>query len=163
MSVSSRLQNIEKSFQYRELALLWLKTAQGKSTYAEYWKIGEFQPWVSEDPEAGLLYHLAFEVNGAVMIAAQEWRTLASWASLLGVAIIDRGPRATPFDLQTVRDFSEVWRGKLCAFFTDIVALDRAVDLICEGHFDGHDVLFTDSRGELTSSYEKAELLVSCF
>jgi len=163
MSVSSRLQNIEKSLQYRELALLWLKTAQGKSTYSEYWKIGEFQPWVSENEEAGLLYHLAFEVNGAVMIAAQGWRALASWASLLGLAIIDRGPQATPFELHTVRDFLEVWRSKLRSFFTDTVTLDRAVDLICEGYFDGHDVLFTDSRGELTSTYEKAELLVACY
>ena len=163
MSVSSRLQNIEKSLQYRELALLWLKTAQGKSTYSEYWRIGEFQPWVSENDEAGLLYHLAFEVNGAVIIAAQGWRALASWASLLGLAIIDKEPTGKSFELHTVRDFAERWRKKLCAFFADVVALDRAVNLICEGYFDGHDLLFTDSRGEVTSSYEKAELLVACY
>jgi len=163
MNVNSRLRDMEKSLKYREHALLWLKTSQGRGGYAEYWKIGEFQPWVAENEEAGLLYHLAFEVNGGVMIAAQGWRALASWASLLGLAIIDRGPQATPFELHTVRDFLEVWRSKLRSFFTDIVTLDRAVDLICEGYFDGHDVLFTDSRGELTSTYEKAELLVACY
>ena len=74
MSIHSRLSNFEKSLQYRELALLWLKTSQGRSGYSEYWKIGEFQPWASENEEAGLMYHLAFEVNGAVITAAQGWR-----------------------------------------------------------------------------------------
>jgi hypothetical protein len=30
----------------------------------------------------------------------------------------------------------------LCSFFADVVVLGRAVDLICDGYFDGHDVLF---------------------
>jgi hypothetical protein len=64
MSIHSRLSNFEKSLQYRELALLWLKTAQGRSGFSDYWRIGEFQPWASENEEAGLMYHLAFEVNG---------------------------------------------------------------------------------------------------
>src|SRR5579864_3039418 len=70
MSIHSRLSNFEKSLQYRELALLWLKTAQGRSGFSDYWRIGEFQPWASENEEAGLMYHLAFEVNGAVITAA---------------------------------------------------------------------------------------------
>ena len=166
MSVNSRLHNIEKSLKYRELALLWLKTAQGRSGYSEYWKIGEFQPWVADDEEAGLLYHLAFEVNGAVMTAAQGWRVLMSWAGLLGISMIDTTPSTKPFELATVRDFPERWREKLCALLADVVTLERAVNLICVRYFDGHDVLFKDSRGELTSSYEVAQLLVAgynCF
>ncbi len=31
MSIHSRLSNFEKSLRYRELALLWLKTAQGRT------------------------------------------------------------------------------------------------------------------------------------
>lgn len=166
MSVNSRLHIIEKSLQYRELALLWLKTSQERGGYADYWKIGEFQPWVSDNEEASLLYHLAFEVNGAVMTAAQGWRVLASWASLLGLAMIDTTPDSKPFELATVGNLPELWCQTLCAFFREVVTLERAVDLICEGYFDGHDVLFKDSRGELTSSYEKATLLVvgyNCF
>jgi hypothetical protein len=40
------------------------------------------------------------------------------------------------------------------------VALERAVDLISEGYFDGHDVLFADSQKTLTSSHETASLLI---
>ena len=166
MSIHSRLSKFERSLQYHEHALLWLKTAQGRSGYSEYWKIGEFQPWVADDEEAGLLYHLAFEVNGAVMTAAQGWRVLMSWASLLGISMIDTTPRTEPFELATMRDFPERWRAKLCALLAEIVTLERAVNLICDGYFDGHDVLFKDSRGELTSCYEVAQLLVAgynCF
>lgn len=35
MSIHSRLSKFETSLQYRELALLWLKTAQGRSHYSE--------------------------------------------------------------------------------------------------------------------------------
>ena len=166
MSVNSRLHKMEKSLRYRELALLWLKTSQERGGYADYWKIGEFQHWVSDNEEAGLLYNLAFAVNGAVMTAAQGWRALTGWASLLGLAMIDTKPDSKPFELATVGNFPELWCQKLCAFFTDVVTLDRAVDLICEGYFDGHDVLFKDSREELKSSYDIAELLVvgyNCF
>ena len=44
--------------------------------------------------------------------------------------------------------------------------MERAVDLISEGYFDGHDVLFVDVRENLTSSWENVELLVAgynCF
>jgi hypothetical protein len=163
MSVSSRLQNIEKSLQYRELALLWLKTAQGKSTYSEYWKIGEFQPWASENKEAGLMYNLAFEVNGAVMTAAQGWRVLMSWASLLGIFMLATSPQSKPFELGTAGDSLELWREKLCTILANVVALERAVDLISEGYFNGHDVLFADSRKELTSSHETARSLIVAY
>jgi len=166
MTVNSRLHNMERSLQYRELALLWLKTSQEKGGYTDYWKIGEFQPWVSDNEEAGLLYDLAFEVNAAVMTAAQAWGALTGWASLLGLAMVDTTPHSKPFELATVGNFPELWRQKLCEFFTDVVTLQRAVDLICEGYFDGHDVLFKDSRGKLTSCYETAKLLVlgyNCF
>lgn len=166
MSIHSRLSKFERSLKYRELALLWLKTAQGRSGYSEYWKTGEFQSWASDNEELGLLYHLAFEVNGAVMIAAQGWRGLASWASLLGMSMLATSPQSKPFELGTGRDFLELWREKLCMILADVVALERAVDLISEGYFDGHDVLFADSQKQLTSSYETARLLIigyNCF
>jgi hypothetical protein len=81
--------------QYRERALPWLKTCQERGGYADYWKIGEFQPWVS-DNEEGLLYDLAFEVKGAVMTAAQGGRELARWASLLGLAMIETTSHSKP-------------------------------------------------------------------
>jgi hypothetical protein len=133
---------------------------------SDYWKFGEFQTWVSDNEEAALLYNLAFEVNGAVMTAAQGWSVLAGWASLLGIAMIDTTPHSKPFDLAAVENFPELWCQRICAFFADVVTMEQAVDLISEGYFDGHDVLFKDSRAELTSSYEKAKLLVlgyNCF
>jgi hypothetical protein len=99
VSIHSRLSKFERSLQYRELALLRLKTAQGRSQYSEYWKIGEFQPWASENEEAGLMYQLAFEVNGAVMMAAQGWRMLMSWASLLGIFMLVPSPQSKPSEL----------------------------------------------------------------
>jgi len=160
MSVNSRLHNMERSLQYRERALLWLKTSQERGGYADYWRIGEFQTWVSDNEEARLLYDLAFEVNGAVMTAAQGWRVLRGWAGLFGLAMIDTTPDPKPFELPTVGTILELWRQRLCAFFADVVSLERAVDLICEGYFDGHDALFKDSREELTSSHEAAKLLI---
>lgn len=44
---------------------------------------------------------------------------------------------------------------------TEVVALEQAVDLISEAYFDGHDVLFTDSRKKLMSSFETVWLLIS--
>jgi len=37
----------------------------------------------------------------------------------------------------------------------------RELGLISEGHFDGHDVLFADSREALTLFYENAKLLIA--
>ena len=161
MSIRSRLRNFERSLKGRELALLWLKSSQARGGYSEYWKTGEFQSWVSENEEAGLLYHLAFEVNGAVIIRAQGWRELASWASLLGISMIATTPDSKPFELGRARNLMELWREKLCAFLTEVVALEQAVGLISEGHFDGHDVLFADSSEALTLSYENAKLLIA--
>jgi hypothetical protein len=166
VSIHSRLSKFERSLQYRELALLWLKTSQARSGYSEYWKIGEFQSWASENEEAGLLYHLAFEVNGAVMTAAQGWRGRASWASLVGIFMLATSPQSKPFELGTAGDFLELWREKLCTILADVVALERAVDLISEGYFDGHDVLFADSQKELTCAYHSARFLIvgyNCF
>jgi hypothetical protein len=127
MSVNSRLRNCEKSLKGRELALLWLKTSQAKGGYLEYWKTGEFQCWVSENDEASLLYHLACEVNGAVLMAADGWRALASWASLLGISMmIGTTPWLTPSQVSTAVDFLGLWRQKLCAFLADVIAVQRA-------------------------------------
>lgn len=166
MSIHSRLTKFERSLQYHEHALLWLKTSQARSGYAEYWKVGEFQSWASENEEAGLMYQLAFEVNGAVMMAVQGWRVLMSWASLLGIFMLVPPPQSKPFELGTGGDFLELWREKLYTILADVVALERAVDLISEGYFDGHDVLFADSQKELTCAYEAARFLIvgyNCF
>jgi hypothetical protein len=166
MSIHSRLSKFKASLQYRELALLWLKTAQGRSHYSEYWKIGEFQPWASENEEAGLMYGLTFEVNGAVITAAQGWRVLMSWASLLGTFMLATSPQSKAFELVAPKDFLQLWGEKLRSILTEVVALERAVDLISERYFDGHDVLFADSRKELTSSHETARFLIvgyNCF
>jgi hypothetical protein len=53
--------------------------------------------------------------------------------------------------LGTIGDFLKLWREKLCTVLSDVFALDRAVGLISEGYFDGHDVLFADSQKKLTS------------
>jgi hypothetical protein len=72
----------------------------------------------------------------------------------------DTTPHSKPFELATVGDVLELWCQKLCAFFAGVGTLERAVDLICDGYFDGHDVLFKDSREKLTSSHEAAKLLI---
>ena len=133
MSINSRLRNIQKSLQFREVAMLWLKTLQARGPYSEYWKIGEFQPWVSENEEAGLLYHLVFEVNGAVITAAQGWRVLSGWASLLGISMIESTTPPDHFHSGKVVDIVDLWRQKLCNFLVDVVALEQAVHLISEG------------------------------
>src|SRR5690349_16291621 len=113
MSIHSRLSKFETSLQYQELALLWLKTAQGRSHYSKYWKIGEFQPWASENEEAGLMYGLTFEVNGAVITAAQGWRMLMSWASLLGLSMLATSPQPKTFGPVTPKGFLHLWSEKL--------------------------------------------------
>jgi hypothetical protein len=166
MSIDSRLRNVQKSLKGRAVALLWLKTSQAKGGYLEYWKRCEFHSWASENEEAALLYYLVVEVNGAVITAAHNWRALASWAGLLGISMIDTSPASKADRFEIVRDFSERWRQKLCAFLADVVAVEQAVDLISQGYFDGHDVLFADTKEQLTSSYERAQLLVAgynCF
>jgi hypothetical protein len=166
MSVNSRLPNCEKSLKGREVALLWLKTSQAKGGYSDYWKFAEFEPWAAENEEAGLLYHLVSMVNGTVLTAAGQWRVLAGWSSLLGISMLDGKPGSEPFEPQRARNFFEHWRSALCKLFADVVALQQAVDLISEGYFDGHDVLFSDSKEELWSSYETAKLLIlgyNCF
>jgi hypothetical protein len=166
MSVNSRLRKLEKFLTYREVALLWLKTSQAKGGYSDYWKFAEFEPWAAENEEAGLLYHLVSMVNGTVLTAAGQWRELAGWSSLLGVSMLDGKPGSEPFEPQRARNFFEQWRSALCRLFADVVALQQAVDLISEGYFDGHDVLFSDSKEELWSSYETAKLLIlgyNCF
>jgi hypothetical protein len=59
------------------------------------------------------MYHLAFEVKGAVITAAQGWRVLMNWGSLLGVSMLAASPQLTPFELGTAGDFLELWRKKV--------------------------------------------------
>jgi hypothetical protein len=163
MSISSRLDKLESFMTYRELALLWLKKSQAQGGYSEYAKFGEFQPWVAENEEAGLIYYLATTVNGSVLLAAQQWRALASWGSLLGISMLDLKPGLKPFKPYTVAGFFERWRNLLCRLFAQAVAVQQAVDLISEGYFDGHDVLFADAKAELSSCFETAKLLVLAY
>ena len=82
----------------------------------------------------------------------------------LGVfLIIDTTPRLIPIQLSTAEDFLGLWRQKLCAFLADVVAVQRAVDLTSEGYFDGHDVLFADTKERLTASRENANSLVVAY
>src|SRR5579864_5492307 len=161
MSIDSRLRSVQRSLKGREVALLWLKTSQATGGYLEHWKRSDFHCWVGENQDAALLYYLVVEVNGAVITAADNWRALASWASLLGISMIDVAQGSRPPELETMRDFTQHWRQKLCALLADVVALHQAVDLISQGYFDGHEILFADAREHLTSSYERMELLVA--
>jgi len=94
-----------------------------------------------------------------VIIRAQGWRELASWASLHGISMIATTPT------QSLRaGAGEKSYGTLAGETLHIPLRGgrpgAAVGLISEGHFDGHDVLFADSREALTSSYENAKLLI---
>ena len=105
-------------------------------------------------------------VNGTVLLAAQQWRALAKWGSLLSISMLDVKPGSKPFEPQRAADFYENWRNALCSLFAEVVALQRAVDLISAGYFDGHDVLFSDAKHQLCSSFERAKLLIqgyNCF
>jgi hypothetical protein len=161
MSINSRLRKVRKSLQQSEVALLWLKTLQAKGGFADWWKFSEFVPWASESELAGLRYNLVFEINSAVFIAADRWHEFMSGARMLALVVlgIARGPE--PLKLGVVEGFEELWRQKLCTFLADVIALAQAIELISERHFDGHDILFIDTKEKLASSYVSAKLLVS--
>lgn len=89
------------------MAFFWLKTSQARGGYFEYWQSAEFQPWASENEEAGLLYHLAVEVNSTVILAADNWRALAGWAALLGISMIEATPESKPVQFENVKDLVE--------------------------------------------------------
>ena len=165
MTINSRLLKMEESMTYREIALLWLASSQEKGGYLEYWKFAEFQPWAADHIEAGLLYFVAGTVNSEVLVATRQWRALARWGSLLGIAMLDGGPDSK-VQPQRVTDFFNRWRDAVSRLFADVVAMQHSVDLISAGYFDGHDVLFCDCKKELWSSFESAKLLIlsyNCF
>jgi hypothetical protein len=161
MSMHSRLRSVQKSLKGREVTLLWLKTSQSRGGYLEYWERGEFHTWVSENEEAALLYYLVVEVNGGVILTVDNWRSLTSWASLLAISMIDANRQSMPVQFETVQDFSGRWRKKLRTLHADVFALEQAVELISEGYFDRHEVLFSDAREQLTSARESTELLMA--
>ena len=84
MTINARLRSVQKSLTVRKTALFWLKLSQEGGGYFEYWNNAEFQAWPSETEEGALLYYLALEVNNSVIVAADIWRHIASWAALLG-------------------------------------------------------------------------------
>lgn len=77
------------------------------------------------------------------------------------------GPsRSELFQLATANDFVSLWRARVSSLAADILALEEAVLLISEQYFDEHEVLFNDAKEALTSSHERAKLLVlayNCF
>jgi len=133
MSIDSRLRSVQRSLRGRETALLWLKTSQATGGYLEHWTRSNFHCWVGENEETALLYYLVVEVNDAVITAAHHWRELTSWASLLGISVIDRSPESKPVRPAIMRDFSECWWQKLRSLLAEAVALEQAVDLISQG------------------------------
>jgi hypothetical protein len=137
------------------MALFWLKLSQQRGGYFEYWNNAELQAWPSETEEGGLLYYLALDVNNSVIVAADIWRQIASWAALLGISIIDSMGAS-----KTGNNLSERFREKLCRLLADVLAHEEAVDLISQGYFEGNEVLFADARECLTVSFESARELI---
>src|SRR3954464_633405 len=88
MTIKTRLRSVQTSLGGRQKALFWLKLSQQRGGYFEYWKNAEIQVWPSETEEGGLLYYLAQEVNSSVILAADSWRKMASWAALFGLSMI---------------------------------------------------------------------------
>lgn len=160
MSINSRLGTCERSLKIREWVLFWLKRMQAQGGFSDYWKFGDFESWPSESQELGYLYGLVFEVNSAVMLAACRLRDQASWANLLGIAMLNSTSTPT---LPGTPDIVCVWRKKVCNFAEEVVALGQAVKLISERYFDGHEVLFVDSQQEITFSLERASLLAQSY
>jgi len=166
MSVNSRLKKIEGGMTYREWALLWLKTSQEKSSYSESWKFAEFQPWAAENEEAGMIYYLTNMVNIAVLLTTEQLRAQTTWGSLLSLSMFNVQPGLRPLEPRPIEEFVERWRDALCRLFTEVVALQQAVDLISDQYFDGYDVLFSDAKEKLRDSFETAKLLIlgyNCF
>src|SRR5438270_12308088 len=91
------------------------------------------------------MYNLAFEVNGAVMTAAQGWRVLMSWASLLGISMLAASPQLTPFELYNCFaeenekesiDMEDIERSpgrKVDHFLNEWVMLSRSKVLVARG------------------------------
>jgi hypothetical protein len=155
MTINTRLRSVQKSLTGRRMALFWLKLSQQRGGYFEYWNNAELQAWPSETEEGGLLYYLALDVNNSVIVAADIWRQIASWAALLGISIIDSMGAS-----KTGNNLSERFREKLCRLLADVLAHEEAVDLISQGYFEGNEVLFADARECLTVSFESARELI---
>jgi hypothetical protein len=99
------------------MALFWLKLSQQRGGYLEYWNNAEFQGWPSETEEGGLLYYLALEVNNSVILAADTWRQIASWASLLGISMIEATTEGKLSDSKLLETFRSVGeRSSLVSF-----------------------------------------------
>jgi hypothetical protein len=146
MNINTRLRSVQKAVTARQMALFWLKISQERGGYFEYWNNAEFQAWPSENEAGALLYYLALEVNNSVILAADTWRQIASWAALLGLSMIAVTGETNVNHFERVRNLPERWRGKVCSFLADVLAHEEAVDLISQGYFQGNEVLFADVR-----------------
>ena len=152
MNINTRLRSVQKAVTSRQMALFWLKISQERGGYFEYWNNAEFQAWPSENEAGALLYYLALEVNNSVILAADTWRQIASWAALLGLSMIAVTGETNVNHFERVRNLPERWRGKVCSFLADVLAHEEAVDLISQGYFQGNEVLFADVRERLTAA-----------
>jgi hypothetical protein len=100
---------------------------------------------------------LANDLNCAVIAEAHQWRSVAGWAALLGLSMINSEPNP---ELPLGKESLNLWREKLCTLCSDILSLESAVNGFSASYFDDHDVLFKDSREQLTQCKESAELLI---
>ena len=157
MKTMARLAELQRSLQARESFFLWMKTMQARGGFSEYWKIGDFVCWDSENGDANLLYILFFEINSAVQTAANAARRTRSWASLLALAML--GTTSTP-KIEQYPGIRAMWRQKLCSLLEEAVALERAVQTITSTHFDSHDVLFSDVKREVAEMHESAKRMI---
>jgi|SRR5579864_5438602 len=128
MNNGNRLARLQQVFQTSEGFLIWMQTVQAKGRFSEYWKFGTFVSWPNEG-EQGFLYNLFFEVNVGIQLAADRSRQIGSWASLLGLVML--GATALP-EIAELPNLAEVWRQRLCSFLEEVVALERAANIIRE-------------------------------
>lgn len=161
MNVNSRLRSVQAALMARQRALFWLRISQERGGYLDYWKNAEFQAWPSQTEEGGLLYYLAFEVNNSVILAADLWRQIASWAALLGLSMTAATGEMNVVQFEKIGDLPERYRTKMCGFLADVLAHEEAVDLISQGYFQGNEVLFTDVREHLTAACETVRELIT--
>jgi hypothetical protein len=96
-----------------------------------------------------------------VILAADLWRQIATWAALFGISMIAATRETNTVQFETIRDLPERWRAKMCILLADVLAYEEAVDLVSHGYFEGNDVLFADVREHLTTASETVRELIT--
>lgn len=80
--------------------------------------------------------------------------------------MIDANRQSVPIQFETVQGLFRPLAKEAPHLHADVSALEQAVELIPEGYFYRHEVLFSDAREQLTAARESAELLIAgcnCF